>query len=48
MRILWLALSVLVIALAIGAAVRSDNPNARIGLGCVVAAGAIFFLSLVF
>lgn len=46
MRVLWLLLSVGLIVAAGFAAVRNDNVNARIGLGCVAAAGALIFLSL--
>jgi hypothetical protein len=48
MRILWLAMAVIIVVAAIGGSTRLDNPNARIGLYCLAAAGGIFFISLLF
>ena len=48
MRILWLIMAGVIIAAAIGGSTRLDNPNARIGLYCLAAAGGVFFISLLF
>ena len=46
MKILWLVLAGIIVAAALGGSTRLDNPNARIGLYCLAAAGGIFFISM--
>lgn len=46
MKIIWLALSILLIVAAVGGSTRMDNPNARIGLYFLAAAGGLWFLAV--
>ena len=46
MRIIWLGLAILLVVAAIGAATRTDNPSARIGLGFLGAAAGLWFFFL--
>lgn len=47
MRLIWLGLAVLVVFAALGGSTRtSNNPNARIGLYFLAAAGVVLFLGV--
>jgi hypothetical protein len=49
MRLIWLGLAVLLVVAAVGGSTRlENNPNARIGLYFLAAAGVLLFVALLF
>lgn len=46
MKLIWLVLSIVLIVAAVGGSTKLDNPNARIGLYFLAAAGGLWFIGI--